>query len=207
MRKIVFLGTLVLAFMAQNVLFAQDTDVENVNFTAILNAVFNLNVTGGQDQTATFTTADDYNLGVTGPGGGIVSGNTTITIETTGNWNLSIEAANFDDAGGQSIPIENLGVWCEATGAHIFGTEVTCAHTASADCHGVTIAPYTLIDLGTDPSGNSGDASDNAFTLNWEMGTMQGTMNASSMFDQMAAGDFGPGTYTTTVVLTLTELP
>ena len=52
-------------------------------------------------------------------------------------------------------------------------------------------------------SGNAGNATDNAFTLHWEVGTMQGGMNATNMLDHVAAGTFVIDTYTTTVNLTL----
>jgi len=204
MKKIVLLLVMLVTF-GQTALRAQLTDNDVVNFTAVLNAVFNLNVVTGQDQTATFTTAADYNLGVD-ESAGIVPGFTTITCEATGNWNLQINAGDFSD-GTQTIPINNLGVWCEATGAHQFGTEVTCAYTTAATSLGLDNLDQMLIDLGTDPSGNGGDATDNAYTLHWRMGTMDGSMEATSMFDQMALGLFGPGTYTTVVNLTMTEIP
>jgi hypothetical protein len=62
----------------------------------------------------------------------------------------------------------------------------------------------TLIDLLTE---NSGDETDNQFVLNWLMGTMNGSMNSASMFSQLSDGIFSQGTYTTTVVLTMTEIP
>jgi hypothetical protein len=39
------------------------------------------------------------------------------------------------------------------------------------------------------------------------MGTMQGDMNPASMFSQLAAGIFSVGTYNSTVVLTMVEIP
>jgi hypothetical protein len=50
---------------------------------------------------------------------------------------------------------------------------------------------------------NAGDISDNAFTLHWQMGTMLGNMHATSMFDQMAAGDFTTGDFQAIALLTL----
>ena len=132
-------------------------------------------------------------------------GFTTAAMEATGNWFLEISAPDFlPVVGSGTIPINNLGVWCEATGAHQFGTEVTCAYQTADAAWGLTNAAVTLIDLGT---GNSGDQSDNLFILHWLMGTMQGDMNSSSMFSQLAASIFTVGTFNTTVVLTLKEAP
>ncbi len=178
---------------------AQATDAEVVNFTAVLASVLNLNVTSGDNQTATFDTPDKYNLGID------LVGTTTVTMESTSNWTLEINAADFTDGASAIIPINNLGVWCEATGAHTIGAEATCAYTSLATSMGITNTDQVLIDNGT---GNGGDASDNAFNLNWTMGTMNGTMNTASMFDQLSDGTIANlGTFTTTVNLTLTAIP
>lgn len=202
MKKIVFvLGFLLIANFG---LMAQLTDQEDVVFNAHLLETFNLNVVTGPIQEITFAVAADYNLGVT-EAGGIAPGFTTITVEATGDWELEIEAPDFTPITGTgTIPIDNLGVWCEATGTHQFGTEVTCAFQNAAAAMGITIAPQLLIGLGTT---NGGDATDNAFTLHWLMGTMQGTMETESMFNQMALGTFTVGDYTTTATLTLTQIP
>jgi len=175
--------------------FAQDTEV--VNFTVVFESVLNLNVTGGADQTATFNSPALYNLGID------AVGSTTITMESTSNWKLEISAPDFvEGATTAIIPINNLGVWCEATGVHTFGNEVTSAYTTLATSMGITVAPQLLIDALGD---NDGSAADNAFTLNWTMGTMQNTMNPVSIFAQLADGTIANiGTFTTTASLTLT---
>jgi hypothetical protein len=209
MKRIVL--TLGLLFAMQAMLLAQLTDQEVVVFNAHLLKTFNLNVDGVL-QNITFTTAADYNNGVT-EGAGIMPGFTDISVEATGNWWLSINAPDFQPYAGPNglgtgiIPINNLGVWCEATGTHAFGTEVTSAYQAAVDALGLQNPPAapTLIGNGT---GNAGDISDNSFQLHWLMGTQQGSMNTvTTMFDQMSAGTFGPGDFTTTATLTLTEIP
>lgn len=197
MKKLLLILVAGLAMYSARVQAQTDTDV--VAFTAVLSSVLNLNVTGGAAQTATFDTPTLYNLGID------AVGTTTVTMESTSDWDLKINAADFSDGGTNIIPINNLGVWCEATGTHQIGTEVTCLNTSLATSMGLTVADQTLLDNGTS---NSGDATDNAFNLNWTMGTMNGSMNALSIFDQLANGTIGGlGTYTTTVNLTLTALP
>jgi len=177
----------------------QATDTDVVNFTAILQSVLNLNVTAGQNQEAIFDLPEEYNFGID------AVGTTTVTMESTSNWTLEINAADFTDGASAIIPINNLGVWCEAVGTHTIGAEATCAYTTLPTSMGITNADQMLIDNGT---GNSGDASDNAFNLNWTMGTMNGSMNTASMFDQLSDGTIANlGTFTTTVNLTLTALP
>lgn len=198
MKKFTFILVIALAGITYNAQ-CQATDAEVVNFTAVLSSVLNLNVTGGGTQTATFDTPDKYNLGID------AVGTTTVTMEATSNWKLEINAADFSDGASATIPINNLGVWCEATGAHTIGAEVTCSNTSLATAMGLTSTDQLLLDNGT---GNSGDAADNAFNLNWTMGTMQGTMNTSSIFQQLSDGTIANlGSFTTTVNLTLTALP
>ncbi len=198
MRKFTIILAILFLIPAANIQ-AQATDTDVVNFTAILASVLNLNVTSGQNQTATFDTPDKYNLGIDDVG------TTTVTMESTSDWTLEINAADFTDGAAAIIPINNLGVWCEATGTHTIGAEATCSFTTLATSMGITNTDQVLIDNGT---GNSGDASDNAFNLRWTMGTMNGTMNTASMFDQLSDGTIANlGTFTTTVNLTLTAIP
>jgi hypothetical protein len=206
MKKIIILFAVLLAFSAQNNLKAQ-TDFDVVNFTAILSGVIDITVVTGNNQTASFTTAANYNLGVW-EGAGIATGISTITCESTNNWFVQMKAADFLPASPLAIPINNLGVWMQATGAHTIATgEVVYTCIDAATTQGLTNADAMLINLGANPAGNKGDISDNAFTLHWRMGTRDNaTMHATSMFDQMANGDFGLGTYSTQVILTMTSL-
>lgn len=203
MKKFVLL--LGILFAMQTALVAQLTDQEVVVFNAHLLSTFNLNV-DGVVQEITFANAADYNLGVTEPlASGIDPGFSLISVEATGNWWLSINCPDF--TGPDNIPINNLGVWCEATGGHQFGAEVTSLYPNLGASLGLSNPPAVpeIIGNGT---GNAGDATDNAFTLHWRMGTQDnGTMHVGSMFDQMANGDFPIGDYTTTATLTLTEIP
>ncbi len=198
MKKLTIILSLLFLFQTVDVK-SQATDAETVIFTAELTSVLNLNVLTGQTQTATFDTPELYNGGIN------AVGTSTVTMESTSNWTLEINAADFTDGAAAIIPIDNLGVWCEATGGHTIGADVTCAYTSLGTSMGVTNTDQMLIDNGT---GNGGDASDNAFNLNWTMGTMNGSMNTASMFDQLADGTINNlGTFTTTVNLTLTALP
>jgi|JFJP01.1.fsa_nt_gi hypothetical protein len=194
-----FTKILILALTLQTAnVFAQATDVEVVNFTAVLSNVLNLSITAGADQTATFNTPILYNEGID------VVGATGVTMESTTNWKLSISAPNFTGPGAAIIPINNLGVWCSATGIHTIGGEVVCSNTSLATSRGITVAVQDLITNGT---GNAGAAIDNAFDLHWTMGTMEGTMNPASIFAQLANGTIASvGTFTTVVTLTLTAL-
>ncbi len=198
MKKLTFITATLMLLFSVNIL-AQDTDTEEVTFTAILESVLNLNITGGETQEAVFDTPDKYNFGID------AVGTTTVTVESTANWNLQVRADDFSGPETFIIPINNVGVWCESTGAYNIGEEVLSDYTALGDALGLLETDQMLLDNGSD---NSGDASDNSFNLNWTMGTMNGSMNELSIFQQLSNGTIGGiGTYNTTIVLTLTALP
>jgi hypothetical protein len=208
MKKLILIFGLLVVLQAQTSVRAQLVDDENVVFNAILGGVFNLDVQEGDIQIATFISADDYNFGISETQGvpGIDPGNTIVVMEATGDWYLEISAPDFLPVTGTgSIPINNLGVWCEAIGVHQFGTEVTCLYQSADAALGILNTDITLIDLAVGQS-NSGTGTDNVFRLNWLMGTMQGTMNPTSMFIQLSNGIFTQGTYNTTVLLTMVEI-
>jgi len=197
MRKIVILFFAVLTIAATNVR-AQDT--ETVDFTVILSDVLDLNVTSGDAITVTFDTPLEWTNGIDAD---VESGsNTTITCDATQDWDLTIDATDLTGVGfGGTMTADNVGVYCEATGNNTFaGGEVTCAYTAFASPLALPNAATMLIENGT---GNAGNAADNAFTLHWQVGTMNGGMNATNMLDHVAGGDFVIDTYTTVINLTL----
>ena len=200
MKKLVILFAALLMFAATN-MQAQDraTVTGTVSMTVNLTDVLELNLTGGNAIVFTFDTPTEWNSGMTAPDGGTT---TTITINSTKDWYLTIESPDLTPAGGGNNMTPNtIGVWCEATGTYQFPSEVTCAYTAVGSPLELENAAATLIDNG---SGNAGDATDNAYTINWECGTMNGPMNATSMLQHVAAGDFNADTFTSTVTLTLT---
>ncbi len=197
MKKFTFI--LVIAILTQaGTLFSQVTDIETVDFTAILEDVLNLNILAGGAQTVTFDTPDEYNNGVGVPD----IGETTITVESTTDWNLTVTAADLTRLGGGAIiPIDNVGIYLEATGVHTIGGECSSAFTSAATACGITNAAQTIIGS----NGNAGDAADNAFTIFWAMGTQTGSMNGASIFEQLSDGTIAQvGTFNTTVNFTVT---
>jgi hypothetical protein len=202
MKKLILLFSVVLITTS---LMAQVS--QPVNFTAILSNIFNLNVVSGQNQVATFATASDYNNGVF-EGAGIATGFTDVTMEATTDWSLDITAPDFvGGSGAEVIPITNLAVWVDETPVtpiHTIGVEVSCTAIDPATSLGLTTGIQTLLDVGPSVDGNAGNALENAFTLHWRMGTTDNvSQNPETMFTQMSNGDFGPGTYTTIVTLTM----
>jgi hypothetical protein len=205
MKKLVLLFGLFLALQAA--MMAQVT-TGNITFNAHLNQTFNLIIVNGGVQEITFANAADYNNGVI-EAVGILPGTSLINIEATEDWNLTIECPDFLPFGATPgtgvIPIDNLGYEITENGLHtLVGGEVTYTG-GNPDPVALTNATAALISLGT--VSNAGDVTDNAFTLHWQMGTMLGDMHPTSMFDQMAAGDFTTGDFQAIALLTLNPAP
>ena len=174
------------------------TDVENVSLTVILIDVFDLGITAGSAIVFTFDTPAEWNTGMVAPDGGTT---TDITVDATQDWEVTILSPDLTDGGAGTMGADNVGVYCtDNGGSHSIGAEVTCAYTAVGSPLALPNAATVLLDNGT---GNAGDATDNMFSINWECGTMNAPMNATSMLQHVANGDFPTGTYTSTVVLTL----
>lgn len=196
MKKLLILFVAVLTFATMGV--NAQTDSENVALTVILTDVFDLGISAGSAITFTFDTPAEWNLGMTAPDGGTT---TDITVDATQDWEITIASPDLTDGGTGVMTADNVGVHCTDNGGnHSIGAEVSCAYTALGSPLALPNAATVLLDNGT---GNAGDATDNAFSINWQCGTMTAPMNATSMLQHVASATFPTGTYTSTVVLTL----
>lgn len=198
MKKI-FLLIAVLFTFTQVSLNAQ-TDFDEVIFNLELVAVFDIEVVEGALQEITFDNSDQWNNG-TYQGNGIVDGYSIVTVDATSNWDMFIKAPDFIAVTGTgTVPIDNLGVWCEALGTNNFSGASSCGAQAAVDSQGITTADAILI---ANDGGNMGNNVVNRFQLNWRMGTQEGSMNTASMLELLTLGGFTLGTYTTTATLTI----
>ena len=196
MKKLTILFAAIVMFAATSV---QAQVTQDVSMTVILTNVLELNLTGGNAIVFTFDTPAEWNSGMTAPDGATTS---TFTVNSSTDWYLEVESPDLTAAGGgNNMTPDNIGVWCESTGSYTFGSEVTCAYTAVGSPLELENAAATLIDKGT---GNAGDVTNNAYTINWECGTMNSPMNGTSMLQHVANGDFNADTFTSNVTFTLT---
>jgi len=183
------------------------TSSDDIVFDADLTNMFALTVTAGGNQNAVFVTTVDYNAGIP------VVGFSTVQVESTDNWNCSINASNqyFNNGTGVgNLPVNNVGLWCEALGTNTWGAggeiNLSQGNVDITTAYGITDVATPLFEWSGTGS-NAGGVAENEFQLNWAMGTMDGTMNPTSMMTQIANGDFTLGTYTTTITLTATVAP
>lgn len=136
---------------------------------------------------------------------GINAGQSTfIRIGSIYDWKLQFKADQLTFIGvydaSHLMELNNLGLLIESIGTNqddgsniINNAKYAQVALESSDITILTRGNLT----------NKGYGIENSFTLNWEMGTQQGNMNTTSIFEQMAAGLVDADTYTVNVILTL----
>ena len=175
-------------------------------------------ITGGNIE-FTFNTINQYKLGISGDQAtsnsqGRTQANpmyiTTFTVAASTKWRLDYgaEDATFigvDNPANTALTLDNVGFSLTSTGAHAFATELVSAPTnGGAEVAALQAYPVVLIaDGGNAAAANAGDATDNAFTMTWRCGTLEGgattPMNTLALIEQGRA----PDRYVTNVLFNL----
>ena len=165
-----------------------------------LNSILRLNVTSGGNIEFAFNTITDYTSGV-GPGAKYQTG---FTVASSVDFlvNLRAEDASFigTDDPANTLALDNCGYYVDVTGSGAWTTNYTTNAEQGgggdpAILTGADVAIVTSVD-----GAGAGDITKNAFQINWEFGTSNGTnMNGSSIMAQSVDAD----RYTTNVFLTL----
>ena len=129
-------------------------------------------------------------------------GQTFIRIGAIYDWKLQFNADQLTFIGtlpGNTMPLNNLGLTISSIGTNTeFNGHLTNNATVPVGLDNDFITVLTPGSLS-----NKGYGIENTFILNWHMGTMQGTMNSTSMLEQMIAGTIEADDYTVNVILTL----
>lgn len=160
------------------------------------NPSININIITGYTVQFHFNEIEEYKNGIQNEGQ-----STFIRIGSVYDWTLQFKAdqAMFYGNGDPSNQMElnNVGVIVVNT-----GTNQDDGSNIINYARNVPLAldddDVTLMTRGTQT--NKGYGIKNAFTLNWEMGTMRGNMNNISMIEQMLNAD----TYILNIILTVT---
>ena len=199
--------------------FAQPVSDRAVVPVAItLNQILRLHVTNGGNIEFVFNTINDYKAGITNT----AFYDTDFVVAASGNWALDMAAEDAVNMTGTDNPLNTLNINNVGFTSTWTGTNTCC--TALTQVSGVTgnydtatsggaacglkvftggAADLLYQDAGI-AAGSGGDVLQNAFTLNWECGTLAaGTtaMNATSWLAQSAS----PDRYVTNVFLDLTS--
>ena len=189
------------------------SDRNTVPVAVNLNRVLRMSVNTGGNIEFTFNTIDDYKNGLSGDAATSTSANpatsnpmyvTTFTVAASTKWTLQYgaEEATFIgvDNPASTLALTNVGFNLASTGTHAFGTELvstpTTGGTVIAD---LDVYPTALIADGANAAANAGDATDNAFTMTWRVGTAEGDMNAIKLIEQSVT----PDRYVTNVLFNL----
>jgi hypothetical protein len=188
-KKPVFLALLL--FLGAGSLKSQDIPPPNPGLV--------INIVSGWSIDFVFDEFSEYQNGISGP-------STFIRIGAIYDWKLQFSADQLTFIGnlpGNTMALNNLGVTVVSNGINDeFNGHITNNATVPV---GLDYDTYTLLTPGS--LTNKGYHHENRFTLNWQMGTMQGTMNGTSMLDQMISGILKADDYTVNVILTLSVYP
>lgn len=203
MKKIgIFVAAIALGFSS----FAQPvSDRAVVPVAVTLNQILRLAVTNGGNIEFVFNRIDQYENGIANS----AAYDTNIDVASSTRWTLSIgaEDATFigTDDPTQTLALANVGYQIISDGAHAFGTELTDPAGANAAVVVLTGFPTVVIGSAAAPNGNSGDAADNTFTINWEANTA--TVTAASGLDALIDQDNTPDRYVTNVLMDIAIAP
>ncbi len=158
-----------------------------------LNSILRLNVTSGGNIEWTVNTIDQYENGIaTGP-----RYQTDFTVASSVDFDIELYAEdNFllgtDDV-NNTMPLDNIGYNVTSTGSGSDGTQWDLPGTVAALTNSAVPVVESISTFG------AGDITQNAFQIQWEMGTSGTGMNANSLLQQSLA----PDRYSTNVFLVL----
>ncbi len=162
-----------------------------------LNSILRLNVTGGGNLEYVINTIDQYTNGVGQPNA-LYQTHFTVASSVDFDVTLMADATDFfgvDDA-THNIPLNNLGYEVTEQGTGTHGTNWDLL----AGVQPLTNSAATII-AGNYLGAGAGDINQNLFTLEWRLGTGEGSMNGSSLLAQSITSD----RYVVNVILELSQ--
>ena len=180
-----------------------------------LQQILRISVVDGGNVEFVFNTIDDYKLGISIS----VFYDTRFKVASSTNWELHLGAEDGTFIGTddptRTLTLDNVGFMEVTNGNYSIGGELSLAgggYTTS-DVTPNRLKQYfgagSALDQLYKPFGgaggnNGGDIADNDFTLHWECGTTNGTMNATAIIDQVPS--VAADRYVTNVFLDLEAL-
>jgi len=193
MRKLLF--TLALAVLSQ-VSFGQAVnDQAIIPVSVTLNSILRLTVVSGGNIDFVVNTIDQYTNGINS-GGGDARWQTNFTVSSSQDFDVTLAAEDAtlmgQDDPANTMPLDNIGFDLTASGG-VIGTNWALP---------TAVLPLNNAaqDIVTGAAGASaGDATQNNFTIQWRLGTGEGTMNGQSLLEQ----SLSPDRYITNVFLEL----
>lgn len=174
---------------------SQVSESEVVQINCLLNSSLVLTIDNNQIN-FTFNTVDQFQNGIISS----VNSQTNGSVSATCNWNLSIMAsadALLHSDGLNTVPLDVVGYQVELTGSPgINRIQNNVQNTIAA------LSNMPNVVLTRSVNTNAGSDNANAFRVNWEMGTSNGSMNALSILE----GDYKKGEYSTNIDFIVSEI-
>jgi len=195
MRKLFFSAAMLLLSQVGFGQAVNDQAIIPVSVT--LNSILRLTVVSGGNIDFVVNTIDQYTSGINA-GGGDARYHTKFTVSASQDFDVTIRAedASFlgQDNAANTMPLNNVGLSIDDSDAGgVAGTNWDLAVGVLA----LTNAAQDIV-IGI-ANAAAGDAAQNNFTIQWQLGTMQGAMNGSSLLAQSLT----PDRYITNVFLEL----
>lgn len=183
MKKLTILfATVMLTLTAAFAQPVSDSGVIPVGVT--LNSILRLNITSGGNLEYVVNTIDQYTNGIAQN----ARYDTHFTVASSVDFDVTLgaDAATFigvDDA-ANTIPLDNLGylVISDGTGADGVNWDLPAAVLPLTNATPF-IVQSNYAGLG------AGDINQNAFTIQWRLGTSEGTMNGTTLLSQSITSD------------------
>lgn len=198
MRVTKFFFSAIALFLMGGFAFAQSSD--EIQISAAFSSSIDLTVTEGDNISFTVATLDDYTNGLADP----TAYNSKFVVNSSVDFKVDLTATPFDDGNGNILNANNFGYTIADAGTHAAGTNHLLMGAAT------TPSTYALLGNNTEVvtatgSGNAGDATQNAFTLKFELGTA--AVRTISGLPRLLDQNIAPATYSSTVTLTASAMP
>jgi len=196
MKKLTILLTAVL-FSATAAFSQPVSDQGVIPIGVTLNSILRLNITSGGNIEYVVNTIDQYTNGIVPQ----TRYETHFTVASSVDFDVSLiaDAANFtgvDDA-THTIPLDNLGYTILGDGVPATGSTLLAGVQQLSNVS----ANIILSDNVAPASGNAGDITQNAFVLQWELGTVAVAAAGGSLLNQSITSD----RYVVNVLLELSQ--
>lgn len=203
--------TSAIALIVTGSTFAQPiSDRAVIPLGVTLQQILRIGIVNGGNVEFVFNTIDDYKNGIQNSS----FYDTRFTVASSTNWELHMGAEDATligtDNPANTLALNNVGFlltfngnWTVASTNLAMGAGYATANVAEDNLIQFTGAAGDVL-LQNGALNNGGDILDNDFTLNWECGTTDGTMNATAIIDQIPAVD--ADRYVTNVFLDINPL-
>jgi len=200
----------VVFFAAQTVQAQTFTDPAIGAASIDLQQVLRISVTGGGNLEFVINSIAQYETGINA-GGANIFYQTDFEVASSTRWDLRLNAdgglpLSGSDNPANTMALDNIGlrIVTQVGAVHTFGVELTDPAGANAAVIALPAAATIVVGSALVAPTNEGTITDNAFTIQWRVGTTEGGgMNAVPLIDQDLASD----RYVTNIILDIGPLP